>query len=95
VYCQDFIFCLPRDDNEKRWKQFLNILLECVTFLLNERLNFPTCFDISRFPKKSTCLLTKTFALLYPMSSVPGEDGGLGICMEPARVLIEIDSLNA
>ena len=75
MYCQDFIFCLPRDDNEKLWKQFLNILLEYVSFVLNQKLNFHTYFDISRFPKKCSCLLTKTVALLYPMFSIPGEDG--------------------
>jgi hypothetical protein len=52
VYCQDFIFCLLRDENEKLLKQFLNILLEYVMFVFNQRLNFPTYFVISIFPKK-------------------------------------------
>ena len=93
MYCQYFIFCLSHDDNEKRWKQFLNILLEYVTFVLNRRLDFPKYFVITRFPKKLLSAY-KTFALLYPMCSILVEDYGLGKCRAPARMLIESESLS-
>jgi hypothetical protein len=70
VYFQDFAFFLPRDENEKRLKQYLNILLQYMMFVFNKRLNFPTYFDISIFPKrvlsayKNICFVVSD--VLYP-----------------------------
>jgi len=55
-----------------------------VTFVLNQRLDLPTYFGISRFPKKAPVWLQKKIVLLYPMCSIPGEDDGLGKCKVPA-----------